>query len=1229
MLAGMVAGPVLHRLGIALLASGLAGCGAGLFTGIAASSDGGRAGGAPELSAASIVPLAPAPGTFRSIVVANAQIAAAATLRVRIDANGVGDDQLTPQAAGQGGTTAIRFELSTPTILASVADPTAADLPATLSVFVDGRLVASPLPIVLARQPRASLQLPAGVTQRFVSPLGERVAVRVDGLLAAQIADVQLLVVTRDSNAAATAGAPPPTVSRPGADLRFEAADGGVPVVSAILPGNAFPGRAEILVRDAVAGQSTRITNAWYRPDIVLALPGRGATTGGAVVTLIGSALVPFAFPATGTPQLSFDDVELSFAKGGRVTPLPREDFRTLESGVDRLVFTVPASPDGRPGQVDIVVRVQLDGAVAEVTASDEFLFANPDPFFGPRGIVLDQLPVRVAPILLDQAPGTDAAPEFAVLSEQGGVAFLQLLLAQQNGMFLPFGGPRRIGDPEVAAERQPRDLCVGDFDADGVPDVLIANAGAATAVHHLVLGQASPLPPLGAVHRVSTPSGIVRSIAARFDADATPDVLLVPGSGASPGQQPMVMLARPLGSGLPAFTAPAAIAVRDFPYEACEVADFDGDGHLDIALVSGALGKLDVAWGGGDGTFPQVANLDFTVPGYTFDAGSAAVGLHACADGAQQSLALVLAGLLSSFGGGPTQPTVTLFRQGAPRVYAAPVANDTSVVPTEPIGRSLLANLDAVGQIELVLAIRDEPQFVSLGLLQLQPAGGFVPILGSIEGGIVTGAESPRQIRALVFDRAFPVATASTPKAVFVVHETEIDGARERRLSTRLVVDEGTGQPRLLPPDAGATVNYRIERMAAGNFHPPPATGPRVRDLALARTVASAPTDAVQLVANDGFGGLPSLGNRVDFPGLLPDSLTLLPGAADGIDALAFCRDDSSLGVWRNDPNGAVVQAPDAVSTPLRAAVVDPVLQASALTDDSRVQRGDVDGDGIDDLVLLMRFVAGTPDEGQAAIALLRGKSAPAAGEFAFHVPTTVTMVHGNTSAIALGDFTRGGVGEAVRLELAVAVPQGSAGTDGDHVRFLRYAAGAVPADDGFVPAAAPGGPQVLLAGSRPTLLAAADFDRDGSIDLLVACRGDGALRLFRNTALPAPGASAVVVAAFVQALGSPWTLAPGEPTFLQLSDVDGDGNPDAVAFTEELVGVQRSTAVAVYLSSGAGDFNGPRFVSPSRVGNRNGRLSGDLGDWNRDGLPDLLFGWGTSGVGDINLRVLFGGTR
>ena len=64
-------------------------------------------------------------------------------------------------------------------------------------------------------------------------------------------------------------------------------------------------------------------------------------------------------------------------------------------------------------------------------------------------------------------------------------------------------------------------------------------------------------------------------------------------------------------------------------------------------------------------------------------------------------------------------------------------------------------------------------------------------------------------------------------------------------------------------------------------------------------------------------------------------------------------------------------------------------------------------------------------------------------------------------------------------------------------------------------------------------------------------------------------------------------------------------------VEFTSSLGG-QRSTTVATYLSSGTGELVGPRFRVATAVwatATRGSRVI--LGDWNRDGVPDLFLGW------------------
>jgi hypothetical protein len=133
---------------------------------------------------------------------------------------------------------------------------------------------------------------------------------------------------------------------------------------------------------------------------VQLAQPSQGPTTGGSLLKLIGAALLPHDFDAGVSPApFDFDAVEIVLGKGDqngvRITQRLASDFRTQGSDSDRLVFTMPPSPDGRPGEVDIILRVDLGAVTAEVVAS-LFLYANPDPVFGPRGAVFDY-PVRAS----------------------------------------------------------------------------------------------------------------------------------------------------------------------------------------------------------------------------------------------------------------------------------------------------------------------------------------------------------------------------------------------------------------------------------------------------------------------------------------------------------------------------------------------------------------------------------------------------------------------------------------------------------------------------------------------------------------------------------------------------------------------------------------------------------------------------------------------------------------
>ncbi|MEI6128754.1 MAG: VCBS repeat-containing protein, partial [Planctomycetota bacterium] len=93
---------------------------------------------------------------------------------------------------------------------------------------------------------------------------------------------------------------------------------------------------------------------------------------------------------------------------------------------------------------------------------------------------------------------------------------------------------------------------------------------------------------------------------------------------------------------------------------------------------------------------------------------------------------------------------------------------------------------------------------------------------------------------------------------------------------------------------------------------------------------------------------------------------------------------------------------------------------------------------------------------------------------------------------------------------------------------------------------------------------------------------------------------------------------------------DINSDGNVDALLTTQARSASNvLSASVAFYVSSGTGSLDGPNFVSRTRLGDRSAAISVALGDCNGDAVPDISAGWATFGVGDRNVRVLFGGSR
>jgi hypothetical protein len=145
--------------------------------------------------------------------------------------------------------------------------------------------------------------------------------------------------------------------------------------------------------------------------------------------------------------------------------------------------------------------------------------------------------------------------------------------------------------------------IAVADFNADGRTDIVLANpAGTADVLLGVGDGTFQGI--------VSYPAGQNPALIATgdFNGDGKPDIIVVnniPGQFGAPGSGQVNFLS---GNGDGTFAASQSFAIPGAP-TSMAVADFNGDGHLDLAIGLAATNTAVVLLGNGDGTFAPPLN--------------------------------------------------------------------------------------------------------------------------------------------------------------------------------------------------------------------------------------------------------------------------------------------------------------------------------------------------------------------------------------------------------------------------------------------------------------------------------------------------------------------------------------------------------------------------------------------------------------------------------------------
>jgi VCBS repeat protein/centrosomal CEP192-like protein/FG-GAP repeat protein len=232
-----------------------------------------------------------------------------------------------------------------------------------------------------------------------------------------------------------------------------------------------------------------------------------------------------------------------------------------------------------KDGKLDIITSI--GGAVAAAGSSVSVLLGKGDGTFLPASLVAS-----------NQQSGQLVVADFNGDGNLDWVAgsatqvFLTVVLGNGNGTFRA-GVNYAVGQgPEVAA---------GDFNKDGKLDIVTVDYS--TAEVSVLLGNSDGT--FQPAIKTPVPGAFYGIAVADLNGDGNPDVVTGDSTGASPRNVNVL-----LGKGDGTFAAPVRYSTGGSGEGQIVIADFNGDGKLDIAIVNESDNTISLLLGNGDGTF-------------------------------------------------------------------------------------------------------------------------------------------------------------------------------------------------------------------------------------------------------------------------------------------------------------------------------------------------------------------------------------------------------------------------------------------------------------------------------------------------------------------------------------------------------------------------------------------------------------------------------------------------